>query len=189
MIYDPVCLPGKEAPCLAIVRCTDVQSRPTEFLDFASVTLEEFQSLLPSFAAAFQTRITVWCLDATPRTARRLPDQHARARAGHHLRRPDHERRGHYPPTGKLRVYRSRTGGNGWEALTQGLLQRDCYVKELHDAMAVDALDPCGLYVGTTGGQLYGAPTLWCWLRTSGRTSGTCGNLQGRGGDSPRTSR
>jgi hypothetical protein len=63
----------------------------------------------------------------------------------------------HYPPEGKLRVYRSRTGGNVWEALTQGLPQRDCYVNVLRDAMAVDALDPCGLYFGTTGGQVYGS--------------------------------
>ena len=63
----------------------------------------------------------------------------------------------HYPPEGKLRVYRSRTGGNEWEALTQGLPQRDCYVNVLRDALAVDALDPCGLYFGTTGGQVYGS--------------------------------
>jgi hypothetical protein len=61
----------------------------------------------------------------------------------------------HYPPDGKLRVYRSRTGGNEWEALTQGLPQRDCYVNVLRDAMAVDSLDPCGVYFGTTGGQVY----------------------------------
>ena len=61
----------------------------------------------------------------------------------------------HYPPDGKLRVYRSRTGGNEWEALTKGLPQQDCYVNILRDAMAVDSLDPCGLYVGTTGGQVY----------------------------------
>ena len=61
----------------------------------------------------------------------------------------------HYPPDGKLRVYRSRTGGNEWEALTKGLPQQDCYVNVLRDAMAVDSLDPCGLYVGTTGGQVY----------------------------------
>ena len=61
----------------------------------------------------------------------------------------------HYPPDGKLRVYRSRTGGHEWEALTQGLPQRDCYVNVLRDAMAVDALDPCGVYFGTTGGQVY----------------------------------
>ena len=61
----------------------------------------------------------------------------------------------HYPPDGKLRVYRSRTGGNEWEALTKGLPQRDCYVNVLRDAMAVDALDQCGIYFGTTGGQVY----------------------------------
>jgi photosystem II stability/assembly factor-like uncharacterized protein len=61
----------------------------------------------------------------------------------------------HYPPEGKLRVYRSRTGGHEWEPLTNGLPQRDCYVNVLRDAMAVDALDPCGVYFGTTGGQVY----------------------------------
>ncbi len=61
----------------------------------------------------------------------------------------------HFPPEGKLRVYRSRTGGNEWEALTNGLPQRDCYVNVLREAMAVDALDPCGVYFGTTGGQVY----------------------------------
>jgi len=61
----------------------------------------------------------------------------------------------HYPPEGKLRVYRSRTGGNEWEALANGLPQRDCYVNVLRDAMAVDSLEPCGLYFGTTGGQVY----------------------------------
>jgi len=61
----------------------------------------------------------------------------------------------HYPPEGKLRVYRSRTGGNEWEALTKGLPQQDCFVNVLRDAMAVDALDPCGVYFGTTGGQVY----------------------------------
>jgi len=61
----------------------------------------------------------------------------------------------HYPPEGKLRVYRSRTGGNEWEALNKGLPQRDCYVNVLRDAMAVDSLDPCGVYFGTTGGQVY----------------------------------
>jgi photosystem II stability/assembly factor-like uncharacterized protein len=63
----------------------------------------------------------------------------------------------HYPPDGKLRVYRSRTGGNEWEALTTGLPQEDCYVNVLRDSMAVDALDPCGIYFGTTGGQVYGS--------------------------------
>jgi photosystem II stability/assembly factor-like uncharacterized protein len=61
----------------------------------------------------------------------------------------------HFPPDGKLRVYRSRAGGNEWEALTNGLPQRDCYVNVLRDAMAVDSLDPCGVYFGTTGGQVY----------------------------------
>jgi photosystem II stability/assembly factor-like uncharacterized protein len=61
----------------------------------------------------------------------------------------------HFPPEGKLRVYRSRTGGEEWEALTKGLPQRDCYVNVLRDAMAVDTLDPCGIYFGTTGGQVY----------------------------------
>jgi photosystem II stability/assembly factor-like uncharacterized protein len=63
----------------------------------------------------------------------------------------------HYPPDGKLRVYRSRTGGDEWEALTTGLPQRDCYVNVLRDAMSVDALDSCGIYFGTTGGQVYGS--------------------------------
>ena len=61
----------------------------------------------------------------------------------------------HYPPDGKLRVYRSRTGGNEWEALTKGLPQSDCYVNVLREAMAVDRLDSCGIYFGTTGGQVY----------------------------------
>ncbi len=64
----------------------------------------------------------------------------------------------HYPPDGKLRVYRSRTGGNEWEPLTDGLPQRHCYVNVLRDAMAVDALDPCGVYFGTTGGQVFCSP-------------------------------
>jgi len=63
----------------------------------------------------------------------------------------------HYVSEGKLRVYRSRTGGNEWEALTNGLPQRDCYVNVLRDAMAVDSLDPCGIYFGTSGGQVYGS--------------------------------
>ncbi|GAC1650076.1 MAG: hypothetical protein NVS9B11_23230 [Candidatus Dormibacteraceae bacterium] len=61
----------------------------------------------------------------------------------------------HYVAEGKLRVYRSRIGGNEWEALTKGLPQKDCYVNVLRDAMAVDALDPCGVYFGTSGGQVY----------------------------------
>ena len=61
----------------------------------------------------------------------------------------------HFPLDGKLRVYRSRSGGNEWEALTKGLPQSDCYVNVLRDAMAVDSLDQCGVYFGTTGGQVY----------------------------------
>ena len=61
----------------------------------------------------------------------------------------------HFVPDAKLRVYRSRTGGEEWEALTDGLPQQDCYVNVLRDAMAVDSLDPCGVYFGTTGGQVY----------------------------------
>ena len=61
----------------------------------------------------------------------------------------------HYVHEGKLRVFRSRTGGNEWEALTKGLPQKDCYVNVLRDAMAVDTLDKCGIYFGTTGGQVY----------------------------------
>ncbi len=61
----------------------------------------------------------------------------------------------HYPPEGKLRVYRSRSGGEKWEALTKGLPQEHCYVNVLRDAMAVDTADPCGIYFGTTGGQVY----------------------------------
>ncbi|HEV3419205.1 MAG TPA: hypothetical protein VG075_02780 [Candidatus Acidoferrum sp.] len=61
----------------------------------------------------------------------------------------------HFVPEGKLRIYRSKSGGNEWEALTKGLPQSDCYVNILRDAMAVDSLDSCGVYFGTTGGQVY----------------------------------
>ena len=61
----------------------------------------------------------------------------------------------HFPPEGKLRVYRSRSGGNEWEPLANGLPQRDCYVNVLRGAMTVDSLEPCGVYFGTTGGQVY----------------------------------
>jgi photosystem II stability/assembly factor-like uncharacterized protein len=64
----------------------------------------------------------------------------------------------HFPLDGKLQVYRSRTGGNEWEPLTKGLPQQDCYVNVLRDAMAVDSLDKCGVYFGTTGGQVYVSP-------------------------------
>jgi photosystem II stability/assembly factor-like uncharacterized protein len=61
----------------------------------------------------------------------------------------------HYPMDGQLRVFRSRSGGNEWEPITQGLPQANCYVNVLRDAMAVDSLDACGVYFGTTGGQVY----------------------------------
>lgn len=64
----------------------------------------------------------------------------------------------HFPLDGRLRVYRSKTGGQEWEALTDGLPQRDCYVNVLRDAMAVDSHDSCGIYFGTTGGQVYASP-------------------------------
>ena len=61
----------------------------------------------------------------------------------------------HFPVGGQLRVYRSRSGGNEWEPLTEGLPQSNCYVNVLRDAMTVDRLDSCGIYFGTTGGQVY----------------------------------
>jgi photosystem II stability/assembly factor-like uncharacterized protein len=61
----------------------------------------------------------------------------------------------HYPLDGKLRVYRSKSGGKEWQALTKGLPQKNCYVNVLRDAMSVDSLEPCGIYFGTTGGQVY----------------------------------
>jgi len=61
----------------------------------------------------------------------------------------------HFVPDGKLRVFRSRTGGNEWEPLSKGLPDRDCYVNVLREAMAVDKLDECGVYFGTSGGQVY----------------------------------
>ncbi|MHA6625044.1 WD40/YVTN/BNR-like repeat-containing protein [Pseudonocardia sichuanensis] len=64
----------------------------------------------------------------------------------------------HFPPEGRLRVFRSRTGGHEWEPLTTGLPQQHCYVNVLRDAMAVDGLDECGVYFGTTGGQVYASP-------------------------------
>ena len=64
----------------------------------------------------------------------------------------------HFPLDGKLRVYRSKTGGNEWEPLAKGLPEKDCYVNVLRDAMSVDTLDECGVYFGTTGGQVYVSP-------------------------------
>jgi photosystem II stability/assembly factor-like uncharacterized protein len=63
-----------------------------------------------------------------------------------------------YPPNGSLRVYRSRAGGNEWEALGNGLPERNCYTNVLRDAMAVDRLDDCGIYFGTTNGSVYVSP-------------------------------
>jgi hypothetical protein len=63
----------------------------------------------------------------------------------------------HFPPDGKVRVDRSKSGGNDWEPLKKGLPQRHCYVNVLRDAMTVDTLDSCGVYFGTTGGQVYGS--------------------------------
>src|SRR5437899_10410464 len=57
---------------MAGLRFVDLQSRPTEFLDFTSVTLEEFQALVPPFEAAFQAHMTVWRLDGKPQTARQF---------------------------------------------------------------------------------------------------------------------
>ena len=87
----------------------------------------------------------------------------------------------HYPPDGKLRVYRSRTGGNEWEALTKGLPQQDCYVNVLRDAMAVDALDPCGVYFGTTGGQVYASAD--AGRRLGADRAGPSARALGRGPD------
>jgi len=57
---------------MAGLRFTDLQSRPIEFLDFTSVTLDEFQQLVPPFEDAFQSRMAVWRMDGKPRTARRF---------------------------------------------------------------------------------------------------------------------
>jgi hypothetical protein len=64
----------------------------------------------------------------------------------------------HFVPEGKLRVYRSRSGGGDWEPLTNGLPQKDCYVNVLREAMAVDRMDDCGIYFGTTSGEVYCSP-------------------------------
>ena len=61
----------------------------------------------------------------------------------------------HYPPDGKLRVARSRTGGGTWELLGPGLPESDAYVDVLRDAMSTDVLDPCGIYFGTTSGTVF----------------------------------
>src|SRR5438093_7989654 len=67
-----LCLPRKEAPPMASIRFTDVQARPSEFLDLTSLTLEEFQQLVPPFETAFQAHRAAWRLDGKPRIARRF---------------------------------------------------------------------------------------------------------------------
>jgi len=57
---------------MAALWCSDLQSRPTEMLDLTSLTLNEFQQLIPPFAATFQTPRTEWRLEGTPHTARRF---------------------------------------------------------------------------------------------------------------------
>ena len=79
----------------------------------------------------------------------------------------------HFPLEGKLRVYRSRTGGNEWEPLAKGLPEKDCYVNVLRDAMAVDTLDECGVYFGTTGGQVYASADAGdSWAADCARSAG-----------------
>src|SRR6266404_1037239 len=65
-------LPEQEAPPMAHLRFTDVQSRPTEFLDLTSLTLDEFQLLVSPFETAFQAHMAAWRLDGKPRTARQF---------------------------------------------------------------------------------------------------------------------
>ena len=84
--------------------------------------------------------------------------RYPRARARHRLRSSIKSDSEHFPLDGKLQVFRSRTGGHQWEPLTRGLPQQNCYVNVLRDAMAVDQLDTCGVYFGTTGGQVYASP-------------------------------
>ena len=87
----------------------------------------------------------------------------------------------HFPPDGKLRVYRSRTGGDEWEPLSGGLPQANCYVNVLRDAMAVDSLDSCGVYFGTTGGQVYVSADAGDNL--GARSQGSARRALGRGPD------
>src|SRR2546421_10527791 len=70
-IYDILCLRRKEATTMGTLRFADVQTRPTELLDLTSLTVEEFQPLVPPFEAAFQAHMAAWRLDGQPRTARR----------------------------------------------------------------------------------------------------------------------
>lgn len=59
------------------------------------------------------------------------------------------------PPEGKLRVYRTSDAGCSWEPLTKGLPQRNAYMGTYREGLAIDALEPAGLYLGTNTGQLY----------------------------------
>src|SRR4051812_44903261 len=69
----PVTLTGRQEACpMAALRFADMRFRPTEFLDLSSLTLEEFQILIPAFEAAFQAHMVGWRLDGAPRTARRF---------------------------------------------------------------------------------------------------------------------
>ena len=88
----------------------------------------------------------------------RLRHRRPRSSARDRLRRAHQVRLRALPLDGELQVFRSKSGGNEWEPLTKGLPQEDCYVNILRDAMAVDALDDCGVYFGTTGGQIYCCP-------------------------------
>jgi len=109
-------------------------------------------------------------------------DVHAQ-RARHGLRRADQERSEHYPPDARLRVYRSRTGGDEWEPLTDGLPQSDCYVNVLRDAMAVDGLAPAG---STSGHHRRAGSTLGRrWRPLVGDRAGPTGGAVGRGPGPP----
>ena len=94
---------------------------------------------------------------------RHIPPQHRPALARNGSRPAGAPVPRRYPSAYRSHEARSRlplrgsicTGGNEWEPLTKGLPQSDCYVNVLRDAMAVDSLDQCGVYFGTTGGQVY----------------------------------
>jgi len=60
-------------------------------------------------------------------------------------------------PEGKLRVYRTRNAGKRWEPMAKGLPQKGAYETVLRDAMAIDVLDPAGVYFGTRSGKLFGS--------------------------------
>lgn len=62
-------------------------------------------------------------------------------------------------PEGRLCVYRTRDGGESWEALTRGLPQKQAYETVLRDGLAADALDPAGIYFGTCSGKVFGSPS------------------------------